>query len=67
MPGKGYFLETTLFEDVGDDMTIAKEEIFGPCLSVSKFKTIEEVIERANNNSYGLAGGVFSQNSEAVF
>lgn len=39
-------------------MTIAKEEIFGPVMSVFKFKTIEEVIKRANNTSYGLVSGI---------
>jgi len=45
---KGYFVETTIFSDVTDDMTIAQEEIFGPVMSIMKFKTIDEVIERAN-------------------
>jgi len=40
----GYFLETTVFSDVTDNMSIAKEEIFGPVMSVMKFKTIDEVI-----------------------
>jgi len=40
----GYFLESTVFGDVTDDMTIAQEEIFGPVMSIIKFKTIEEVI-----------------------
>ena len=39
-------------------MTIAKEEIFGPVMSILKFKTIDEVIERANNTRYGLASGL---------
>lgn len=61
---KGYFIDTTIFSEVQDNMTIAREEIFGPCLSVSKFKTIEEVVQRANDNYYGLAGGIFSNNLE---
>lgn len=48
MNRKGYFVETTIFSDVTDDMTIAQEEIFGPVMSIMKFKTIDEVIERAN-------------------
>ena len=40
----GFFLETTVFADVKDNMTIAKEEIFGPVMSVMKFKTVDEVI-----------------------
>ena len=45
---KGYFLENTIFSDVKDNMTIAKEEIFGPVMCIFKFFTIDEVIERAN-------------------
>jgi len=58
---KGYFVQPTIFTDVTDDMTIAKEEIFGPVLSCFKFKTVDEAIERANNTSYGLAAGVCSR------
>ena len=47
---KGYFVETTIFSDVLDNMTIAKEEIFGPVMSILKFKSIDEVIERANKS-----------------
>ncbi|XP_059276834.1 aldehyde dehydrogenase family 2 member C4 [Lycium ferocissimum] len=57
---KGYFIEPTIFIDVEDDMKIAKEEIFGPVLSVMKFKTVEEVIKRANCTKYGLAAGVMT-------
>jgi len=55
---KGYFVEPTVFYDVTDEMTIAKEEIFGPVMSILKFKGVEEAIERANNSEYGLAAGV---------
>ena len=47
-----------MFTDVKDDMKIAQEEIFGPVLSVFKFKTIDEVIRRANDTNYGLASGI---------
>lgn len=57
---KGYFYEPTVFSDVKDNMRIAKEEIFGPVQSIFKFETIEEVIERANDTQYGLAGGVIT-------
>ncbi|EYU23020.1 hypothetical protein ABFS82_11G045600 [Erythranthe guttata] len=60
--GKGYYIEPTIFTDVEDDMTIAKEEIFGPVMSVMKFKTVEEVIKRANATKYGLAAGVMTNN-----
>ena len=61
---KGFFVEPTLFTEVKDDMTIAKEEIFGPVMSVLKFKTIDEVIARANNSNYGLGAGVVTKNIE---
>ncbi|RLN75543.1 hypothetical protein BBJ28_00026274, partial [Nothophytophthora sp. Chile5] len=48
--------------DVTDDMTIAREEIFGPVMSILKFKTVDEVIERANDSNYGLGAGVVTQN-----
>ncbi len=61
---KGWFIEPTVFADVKDDMTIAKEEIFGPVMSILKFKTIDEVIQRANNSNYGLGAGVVTRSSE---
>ncbi|KAL0337431.1 UNVERIFIED_CONTAM: Aldehyde dehydrogenase family 2 member C4 [Sesamum calycinum] len=57
---KGYYIEPTIFTDVADDMTIAREEIFGPVMSVMKFKTVEEVIKRANATKYGLAAGIMT-------
>jgi len=57
---KGYFIEPTIFCDVKDDMKIAREEIFGPVMQIMKFKTMEEVIERANDTNYGLAAAVFT-------
>mmetsp|Transcript_17492 Transcript_17492/g.25713 ORF Transcript_17492/g.25713 Transcript_17492/m.25713 type:complete len:504 (-) Transcript_17492:387-1898(-) len=59
---KGYFVQPTVFTDVEDDMVIAKEEIFGPVMSILKFKTDEEVIERANRTMYGLGAGICSTN-----
>ncbi|KAJ0178889.1 hypothetical protein K1T71_005664 [Dendrolimus kikuchii] len=58
---KGYYIEPTVFADVSDDMTIAKEEIFGPVQSILKFETLDEVIERANNTDFGLAAGIFTK------
>lgn len=58
---KGYFVEPTVFADVKDDMTIAKEEIFGPVMSIMKFKDIDEVIRRANDSVYGLGAGVVTK------
>jgi len=55
---KGYYVAPTVFTDVQDSMTIAKEEIFGPVMQLLKFKSLEEAIERANNTKYGLAAGI---------
>jgi len=59
--GKGFFIEPTIFGDVKNNMTIAREEIFGPVLSVLAFDDIDEVIEQANNNPYGLAAAVWTR------
>jgi aldehyde dehydrogenase (NAD+) len=55
---KGYYVKPTVFADVTNDMTIAKEEIFGPVLSIIKYENEEEAIEMANDTEYGLAGYV---------
>ena len=62
----GYFVEPTVFADCKDDMLIAKEEIFGPVMSIFKFSTVDEVIERANNSNYGLGAGVMTRNIETA-
>ncbi|KQK08537.1 hypothetical protein BRADI_2g42360v3 [Brachypodium distachyon] len=59
---KGYYIEPTIFTDVKEDMAIAQEEIFGPVMSLMKFKTVEEAIQKANNTRYGLAAGVVTKN-----
>ena len=58
----GNFLAPSIFIDCDDSMEICQEEIFGPLLSILCFDSEEEVIERANNTSYGLAAGVFTNN-----
>src|SRR5262249_28248870 len=58
---KGFFIAPTIFSEVKDDMAIARDEIFGPVLSVIKFRDIEEVIERANTTDYGLAAAVWTR------
>ena len=55
---KGYYIKPTVFADVTNDMTIAKEEIFGPVLSIIKYENEDEAIEIANDTEYGLAGYV---------
>ena len=59
--GKGFFVEPTIFGDVKNEMKIAQEEIFGPVLSVLTFDDIDEVIDRANSNPYGLAAAVWTR------
>src|SRR5206468_847247 len=56
---KGYFVRPTIFADVRPDMTIAREEIFGPVLSVISYSTVDEAVEIANGTTYGLGGYVF--------
>ena len=58
---KGYFIQPTVFADVQDDMKIAKEEIFGPVMSIIPFKSVDEVVERANRTEYGLAAAVWTR------
>ncbi|RKJ95068.1 aldehyde dehydrogenase family protein [Alicycliphilus denitrificans] len=60
--GKGFFVEPTVFANVRNDMTIAREEIFGPVASVIPFDTVEDALRLANDTPYGLAGGVWTQN-----
>ena len=57
----GYFIEPTVFADVTDGMTIATEEIFGPVMSIIRFKSVEEVVARANQTIYGLAAAVWTR------
>lgn len=57
----GFFIQPTIFTNVTDDMVIAKEEIFGPVMSLLKFRTLDEAIKRGNKTNYGLAAGIFSQ------
>jgi len=60
---KGYFVQPTVFKDVTDDMTIAKEEIFGPVMQLMKFKTLDEAISRANATHYGLGAGICTRDT----
>lgn len=59
---KGYFVEPTVFSDVDDQMSIAREEIFGPVVVAMPYDDLDEIIERANNSPYGLAAGLWTEN-----
>jgi len=59
--GKGYFVEPTIFDDVTNQMKIAREEIFGPVLSAIRFKDLDDLIAQANDTIYGLAAGVWTR------
>jgi len=61
--GKGFFVDPTIFTDIRPNMKIVKEEIFGPVLSVGKFKTESEAIHLANDTSYGLGAGLHSNDA----
>ena len=63
----GNFLMPTIFTDCQDSMRIVCEEIFGPVMSVLRFKSEDEVIQRANNTSFGLAAGVFTQDIQRAY
>ncbi|WP_370529762.1 aldehyde dehydrogenase family protein [Alkalihalobacillus sp. AL-G] len=59
---QGYFVSPTVFADVNDSMSIAKEEIFGPVVAAMPFEDLDDVIDRANLSNYGLAAGVWTEN-----
>lgn len=67
IPGKGYFCRPTLFLNASQSHRIVQEEIFGPVLTVQTFRTIEEVIEKANNIPYGLSAGVWTDKGAKIF
>jgi aldehyde dehydrogenase (NAD+) len=57
---KGYYFEPTLFANVNNEMTIAREEIFGPVISALPYDDVDSAIKIANDTIYGLSGGVFT-------
>jgi acyl-CoA reductase-like NAD-dependent aldehyde dehydrogenase len=59
--GKGFFIEPTIFDGVNNSMKIAQEEIFGPVLATLTFNDVDEVVEQANRNPYGLAAAVWTR------
>ncbi len=64
---RGYYLEPTVFTDVADDMRIAREEIFGPVMSVFEWSDYDEVIRRANATEYGLTANIWTNNISVAF
>ena len=67
VPSKGFWFRPTLFTGVAQSSKIVQEEIFGPVLSIQTFRTVEEVIEKANNTPYGLSGGVWTDKGSKIF
>lgn len=59
---RGYFIEPTIFADIGEEMAIHREEIFGPVLVATRFDDIDEVVRKANDTRYGLGSGIFTRN-----
>jgi aldehyde dehydrogenase (NAD+) len=66
LPDRGYFFRPTLFTNVAQSHRIAKEEIFGPVLSVLTFRTPDEAVEKANNTPYGLSAGVWTEKGSRI-
>lgn len=64
--GKGFYYEPTVVTDCTHDMTIMKEEIFGPVLPISTFKTLDEAIEKANDCVFGLTSSIYTQDFDVV-
>ncbi len=67
MPSSGYFIKPTLFLNASQSHRIVQEEIFGPVLTVQSFRTVEEVLEKANNIPYGLSAGVWTDKGSKIF
>ena len=67
LPKKGYWFAPTIFKDVSQSNRIVQEEIFGPVLAIQTFRTVDEVITKANNSPYGLSGGVWTDKGSKIF
>jgi aldehyde dehydrogenase (NAD+) len=65
-PPKGFFMPPTIFTGVTQSHCIAREEIFGPVLSILTFRTVDEAIEKANNTAYGLSAGVWTDKGSRI-
>ena len=67
IPKKGFYCPPTLFINVAQSSRIVQEEIFGPVLTIQTFRTVDEVIQKANNTPYGLAAGVWTDKGSRIF
>jgi len=67
LPQKGYYCAPTIFTNVAQSNIIAQEEIFGPVLTIQTFRTVDEVIQKANNSPFGLAAGVWTDKGSRIF
>lgn len=67
LPKKGYWCKPTLFTNVSQSNRISQEEIFGPVLAIQTFRTLDEVVEKANNTPYGLSAGVWTDKGSKIF
>ncbi len=67
LPSEGFWCRPTLFTEVAQSNRIAQEEIFGPVLAVQTFRTVSEVIQKANNTPYGLSAGVWTDKGSKIF
>ena len=67
VPDKGNWCKPTLFINVSQSHRIVQEEIFGPVLAIQTFRTVDEVIEKANNTPYGLSAGVWTEKGSKIF
>ena len=63
----GFFVEPTIFGGVTPDMTIGREEVFGPVLSIMRYRDVDEAVEIANDSEYGLSGYVWGADRESAY
>jgi len=66
LPAKGFYFRPTIFSGVSMSSRVAREEIFGPVLSILTFRTVDEAIEKANNTAYGLSAGVWTDKGSRI-
>ena len=67
LPSNGFYCRPTLFMNVAQSSKLVQEEIFGPVLAIQTFRTVDEVIQKANNTPFGLAAGVWTDKGSRIF